>query len=92
MGKARIIITGHGPSYEVWVEQDGRRFLFAIAGSLEDAGEEAREAGERIRDKAWPGGKMTPNPASVGDQSPTRGRAITDHRPAVAKMERAARA
>ena len=44
MGKARIIITGHGPSYEVWVEQDGRRHLFAIAGSLEDAEEEAREA------------------------------------------------
>jgi hypothetical protein len=44
MGKARIIITEHPPSYEVWVEQDGRRFLFAIAGSLEDAGEEAREA------------------------------------------------
>jgi hypothetical protein len=65
MGKARIIITGHGPSYEVWVEQDGRRFLFAIAGSLEDAGEEAREAGERIRDKAWPGGKMTPTPLQL---------------------------
>jgi hypothetical protein len=44
MGNARIIITGHGPSYEVWVEQDGRCFLFAIAGSLEDAGEEVREA------------------------------------------------
>jgi hypothetical protein len=44
MGKACIIITEHGPSYEVWVEQDSRRFLFAIAGSLEDAGEEAREA------------------------------------------------
>jgi hypothetical protein len=44
MGKARIIITGHGPSYEVWVEQDGRRHLFAIAGSLEDAEENAREA------------------------------------------------
>jgi hypothetical protein len=44
MGKARIIITEHPPSYEVWVEQDGRRFLFAIAGSLEDAEEDAREA------------------------------------------------
>jgi hypothetical protein len=45
MGKARIIITTeHCPSYEVWVEQDGRRHLFAIAGSLEDAEEEAREA------------------------------------------------
>jgi hypothetical protein len=44
MGKAGIIITEHPPSYEVWVEQDGRRFLFAIAGSPEDAGEEAREA------------------------------------------------
>src|ERR1700731_1600299 len=65
MGKACIIITEHGPSYEVWVEQDGRRFLFAIAGSLEDAGEEAREAGERIRDKAWPGGKMTPPPLQL---------------------------
>ena len=45
MGKARIIITReHRPSYEVWVEQDGRRHLFAIAGSLEDAEEDAREA------------------------------------------------
>jgi hypothetical protein len=57
MGKARIIITGHPPSYEVWVEQDGRRFLFAIAGSLEDAGEEAREA-ER---------EYGPNPAREGN-------------------------
>jgi hypothetical protein len=43
--KARITMTtGAHPSYEVWVEQDGRSHLFAIAGSLEDAEEEAREA------------------------------------------------
>jgi len=42
--KARITITtGAHPSYEVWVEQDGSH-LVAIAGSLEDAEEEAREA------------------------------------------------
>ena len=43
--KARITITTEAhPSYEVWVEQDGRRHLVAIAGSLGDAEEEAREA------------------------------------------------
>src|ERR1700686_2549033 len=45
MKKARIPITTEPrQSYEIWVEQDGRRHLFAIAGSLEDAEEEAREA------------------------------------------------
>ena len=45
MKKARITITTEPrQSYEIWVEQDGRRHLFAIAGSLEDAEEEAREA------------------------------------------------
>jgi hypothetical protein len=45
MRKARITKTTEThPSYEVWVEQDGRSHLFAIAGSLEDAEEEAREA------------------------------------------------
>jgi hypothetical protein len=45
MRKARITKTTEAhPSYEVWVEQDGRSHLFAIAGSLEDAEEEAREA------------------------------------------------
>jgi hypothetical protein len=44
MRKARIKITEAHPSYEVWVEQDGRSHLFAIAGSLEDAEGEAREA------------------------------------------------
>jgi hypothetical protein len=45
MRKARITKTREAhPSYEVWVEQDGRSYLFAIAGSLEDAEEEAREA------------------------------------------------
>ena len=43
--KARITITTEAhPSYEVWVEQDDRRHLVAIAGSLEEAEEEAREA------------------------------------------------
>jgi hypothetical protein len=45
MKKARITIsTEPRQSYEIWVEQDGRRHLFAIAGSLEDAEEEASEA------------------------------------------------
>ncbi len=45
MRKARITKTTEThPSYEVWVEQDGHSHLFAIAGSLEDAEEEAREA------------------------------------------------
>jgi hypothetical protein len=45
MRKVRITKTTEPhPSYEVWVEQGGRSHLFAIAGSLEDAEEEAREA------------------------------------------------
>jgi hypothetical protein len=51
MGSPRIVVTAHGPSFEVWVEQDGRRFLFAIAGSLEDAEEDAREAEREYRPK-----------------------------------------
>jgi hypothetical protein len=60
MGRARIVVTAHGPSFEVWVEQDGRRLLFAIAGSLEDAEEDAREAEREYRPKPRPGGKMNP--------------------------------
>jgi hypothetical protein len=45
--KARITITTEAhPSYEVWVEQDGRRHLVAIAGSLGDAEEEARSVSD----------------------------------------------
>jgi hypothetical protein len=48
MRRARITITtADHRSYAVWVEQDGLRHLFSIAGSLEDAQEDAREA-ERI--------------------------------------------
>jgi hypothetical protein len=48
MQKARITVVRCPPSYEVWVEQGGRRHLFAIAGSFEDAQAEAAEE-ERIR-------------------------------------------
>jgi len=44
MQKARITVVRRPPSYEVWVEQGGRRHLFAIAGSFEDAQAEAAEA------------------------------------------------
>jgi len=46
---------------------------------------------EKLRENTGqilPGRKNAPHPASVGDQSPTRGRAITDHRPAVALPQR----